>query len=333
MPFTSTNIYNENRLLIDNDYSVTLPVMESEQQALGSTGTKQINYSRYKTELCRQFSENGECKYGDKCQFAHGFNDLKDVNRHPKYKTDYCKTFHSKGFCPYGPRCHFIHEFYEKNTDSNFKSYKNNTNMNKKLKSFKPGFQQNNFIQSQGSKSTNNQKYNDFNDYRLTTATTMPKDVSSSMSTTSVSSCLSCSSSLSSSSSSSSQSPSPSSNYSSSSSSLSLSNIRSTKSNKFNNSSNQPLINDTNVLNYILATRQEQEVDLIELTRHLNLNCLQTSSPKTVPLNMNTLPEQGQQYQMFNNSNGLDNEDEYSFYYTDDNDSNCLVNDEVIKQR
>jgi hypothetical protein len=75
---------------------------------------KQINYSRYKTELCRQFSENGECKYGDKCQFAHGFNDLKDINRHPKYKTDLCKTFHSKGFCPYGPRCHFIHDINEK---------------------------------------------------------------------------------------------------------------------------------------------------------------------------------------------------------------------------
>ena len=43
--------------------------------------SKQINYSRYKTELCRQYSENGECKYGDKCQFAHGFGDLKDVNR------------------------------------------------------------------------------------------------------------------------------------------------------------------------------------------------------------------------------------------------------------
>ena len=76
-----------------------------------NNSSKQINYSRYKTELCRQFSENGECKYGDKCQFAHGVADLKDVNRHPKYKTDYCKTFHSKGFCPYGPRCHFIHEF------------------------------------------------------------------------------------------------------------------------------------------------------------------------------------------------------------------------------
>ena len=79
-----------------------------------SPSSKQINYSRYKTELCRQFSENGECKYGDKCQFAHGFVDLKDVNRHPKYKTDFCKTFHSKGFCPYGPRCHFIHDLSEK---------------------------------------------------------------------------------------------------------------------------------------------------------------------------------------------------------------------------
>jgi hypothetical protein len=74
---------------------------------------KQINYSRYKTEMCRQYSENGECKYGEKCQFAHGAAELKDVSRHPKYKTDLCKTFHSKGFCPYGPRCHFIHDIAE----------------------------------------------------------------------------------------------------------------------------------------------------------------------------------------------------------------------------
>lgn len=80
----------------------------------GRTISKQINYSRYKTEMCRQYSENGECKYGDKCQFAHGLGELKDISRHPKYKTDFCKTFHSKGFCPYGPRCHFIHELNEK---------------------------------------------------------------------------------------------------------------------------------------------------------------------------------------------------------------------------
>lgn len=65
--------------------------------------------SRYKTELCRPFEENGKCKYGDKCQFAHGKQELRPLNRHPKYKTELCRTFHTSGFCPYGPRCHFIH--------------------------------------------------------------------------------------------------------------------------------------------------------------------------------------------------------------------------------
>lgn len=58
----------------------------------------------YKTELCRPFEEAGECKYGDKCQFAHGFHELRNLQRHPKYKTELCRTFHSVGFCPYGAR-------------------------------------------------------------------------------------------------------------------------------------------------------------------------------------------------------------------------------------
>ncbi|XP_012284890.1 protein TIS11 isoform X2 [Orussus abietinus] len=69
--------------------------------------------SRYKTELCRPFEENGACKYGDKCQFAHGYMELRNLARHPKYKTELCRTFHTIGFCPYGPRCHFIHNFEE----------------------------------------------------------------------------------------------------------------------------------------------------------------------------------------------------------------------------
>jgi len=77
-----------------------------------STGSGQQS-SRYKTEMCRPFQEHGTCKYGDKCQFAHGFNEVRNVNRHPKYKTDLCRTYHSVGFCPYGPRCHFIHALEE----------------------------------------------------------------------------------------------------------------------------------------------------------------------------------------------------------------------------
>ncbi|CAH2041413.1 unnamed protein product, partial [Iphiclides podalirius] len=69
--------------------------------------------SRYKTELCRPFEEAGVCKYGDKCQFAHGVRELRNLQRHPKYKTELCRTFHSVGFCPYGPRCHFVHNAEE----------------------------------------------------------------------------------------------------------------------------------------------------------------------------------------------------------------------------
>lgn len=83
------------------------------------------NSSRYKTELCRPFEESGTCKYGDKCQFAHGGHELRTLARHPKYKTELCRTFHTTGFCPYGPRCHFIH-----NSDESRKSLISNINNN-----------------------------------------------------------------------------------------------------------------------------------------------------------------------------------------------------------
>lgn len=63
----------------------------------------------YKTELCRSFMETNTCRYGVKCQFAHGRHELRPVMRHPKYKTEICKTFHTLGTCPYGTRCRFIH--------------------------------------------------------------------------------------------------------------------------------------------------------------------------------------------------------------------------------
>ncbi|XP_077284243.1 tis11 zinc finger protein [Arctopsyche grandis] len=76
------------------------------------------NASRYKTELCRPYEEAGSCKYGDKCQFAHGYRELRNLQRHPKYKTELCRTFHSVGFCPYGPRCHFVHNAEEARANS-----------------------------------------------------------------------------------------------------------------------------------------------------------------------------------------------------------------------
>ena len=38
----------------------------------------------YKTELCRSWEEKGTCRYGPKCQFAHGEEEIRKVARHPK---------------------------------------------------------------------------------------------------------------------------------------------------------------------------------------------------------------------------------------------------------
>ncbi|KAI4873350.1 hypothetical protein NFI96_022034 [Prochilodus magdalenae] len=87
---------------------------QAQPQQAQQKAASQINSSRYKTELCRPFEENGACKYGEKCQFAHGYHELRSLSRHPKYKTEPCRTFHTIGFCPYGPRCHFIHNADER---------------------------------------------------------------------------------------------------------------------------------------------------------------------------------------------------------------------------
>lgn len=65
--------------------------------------------SLYKTELCRNWEETKHCRYGSKCQYAHGTADLRLIERHPKYKTQMCRTFGQTGGCPYGSRCTFRH--------------------------------------------------------------------------------------------------------------------------------------------------------------------------------------------------------------------------------
>lgn len=99
------NLTQQHRRL-ERTQSAPAPGMLPPQAAISATT---VNTSRYKTELCRPFEEFGVCKYGDKCQFAHGLAELRSLARHPKYKTELCRTYHTVGFCPYGPRCHFVH--------------------------------------------------------------------------------------------------------------------------------------------------------------------------------------------------------------------------------
>ena len=75
----------------------------------------------YKRELCKNWSESGACRYGNKCQFAHGFEELSDNHQlymneqkagvNDKYKSQNCRQFYREKLCPYGKRCHFRHEY------------------------------------------------------------------------------------------------------------------------------------------------------------------------------------------------------------------------------
>lgn len=68
-----------------------------------------VNTELYKTELCSTYSKTGSCPYGNKCQFAHGGNELKIVNRGSKYRSKPCANWTKTGTCRYGSRCCFKH--------------------------------------------------------------------------------------------------------------------------------------------------------------------------------------------------------------------------------
>jgi len=70
---------------------------------------------RHKTVLCKHFEQDGECKFGNKCSFAHGEAELqrkaqpKPAARDPLYKTVLCKHFEQDGECKFGNKCSFAH--------------------------------------------------------------------------------------------------------------------------------------------------------------------------------------------------------------------------------
>jgi len=66
---------------------------------------------KYKTELCKYYEINGFCKYGDKCAYAHGKENLRSkVTNSTAYRTRKCVQFFENGYCPYGNRCQFAHQ-------------------------------------------------------------------------------------------------------------------------------------------------------------------------------------------------------------------------------
>ncbi len=81
------------------------------------------NPSKYKTIPCRHYNSPGGCNLGDKCNFAHGNEDLRPGGKTPlvkntkkspnllKFKTQPCKYYQpgKEGSCRYGSQCVFAH--------------------------------------------------------------------------------------------------------------------------------------------------------------------------------------------------------------------------------
>jgi butyrate response factor 1 len=119
------------------------------------------NDPKYKTELCKSFTETSFCMYGNKCRFAHGKHELfeKTIN-HPKYKQKNCLSYFQNGYCIYGPNCHFKHNEKKINqTNRTYYTYLLNLielNLNEKVKNYDiKFFDEDEFYESESFKSSN----------------------------------------------------------------------------------------------------------------------------------------------------------------------------------
>lgn len=73
-------------------------ISQAQGLVVGGPSAHNRKIGLYKTEICRNWEEKQTCRYGVKCQFAHGPSDLRIVPRHPKYKTEICRVRETKKF-------------------------------------------------------------------------------------------------------------------------------------------------------------------------------------------------------------------------------------------
>eukprot|EP00347_Sterkiella_histriomuscorum_P009346 403341566 len=88
------------------------PINPYRKQSMQVCQMQKVDKTKYKTEMCKNWIEIGVCRYGNKCQFAHGNRELNEKLQptNAKYKSKICTTFQERLFCPYGKRCLFKHE-------------------------------------------------------------------------------------------------------------------------------------------------------------------------------------------------------------------------------
>lgn len=111
LPLTTENLV---KLSLADEKSIsgardTVHIKKTTQNSTSSKNGEEINRGLYKTELCESFTTKGSCRYGNKCQFAHGLSELKFRQFGNNFRTKPCINWTKLGYCPYGKRCCFKH--------------------------------------------------------------------------------------------------------------------------------------------------------------------------------------------------------------------------------
>lgn len=99
------------------------------------SGSSTGGATNFKTRMCKNYEKNGFCKFSDRCNFAHGRDELRRGERGAqrnepneggrcspsgsqdgsgKFKTRLCATYATKGQCPNGDKCTYAHGEDEK---------------------------------------------------------------------------------------------------------------------------------------------------------------------------------------------------------------------------
>merc|ERR1712113_896371 len=56
--------------------NIFTPSINSDSTTDDSRALSNTQDEKYKTEMCKNWIENRTCRYGKKCQFAHGYDEL-----------------------------------------------------------------------------------------------------------------------------------------------------------------------------------------------------------------------------------------------------------------
>ena len=91
----------------------------------------------FKTSMCKNILEKGQCPHGDYCLFAHKSSELRKKSLEideENFKTRMCKNVIEKGHCTHGIYCQYAHKSSElRKKPSNFDEEKYKTSMCKRL--------------------------------------------------------------------------------------------------------------------------------------------------------------------------------------------------------